>query len=72
MNKMTIKNRIEDAVGAQSAPEKLVKQTVLRVQGIVAGRGAELRLEQEGSKLSKGEVAYLTAAGLIVTARPSS
>ena len=65
MNEMTIKNRIEDAVGAQNAPEKLVKQTVLRVQGIVAGRGAELRLEQEGSKLSKEEVAYLTAAGLI-------
>jgi hypothetical protein len=65
MNEMTIKNRIEDAVGIQSAPEKLVKQTVLRVQGIVAGRSAEQRLEQEGGRLPKEEVAYLTAAGLI-------
>ena len=65
MNEMTIKNRIEDAVGTQSAPEKLVKQTVLRVQGIVAGRSAEQRLEQEGNGLPKEEVAYLTAAGLI-------
>lgn len=65
MNEMTIKNRIESAIGVQSAPEKLVKQTVLRVQGIVAGRNAEQRLEQEGSQLSKEEVAYLTAAGLI-------
>ena len=65
MNEMTIKNRIEDAVGIQSAPEKLVKQTVLRVQGIVAGRSAEQRLEQEGERLPKEEVAYLTAAGLI-------
>ena len=65
MNEMTIKNRIEDAVGIQSAPEKLVKQTVLRVQGIVAGRRAEQRLEKEGERLPKEEVAYLTAAGLI-------
>ena len=65
MNEMTIKNRIEAAVGIQSAPEKLVKQTILRVQGIVAGRNAEERLEQEGSELLKEEVAYLTAAGLI-------
>ena len=65
MNEMTIKNRIEDAVGTQSAPEKLVKQTVLRVQGIVAGRSAEQRLEQEGNGLPKEEVAYLTAAGVI-------
>ena len=65
MNEMTIKNRLEDAVGIQSAPEKLVKQTVLRVQGIVAGRSAEQRLEQEGERLPKEEVAYLTAAGLI-------
>ena len=65
MNEMTIKNRIEDAVGTQSAPEKLVKQTVLRVQGIVAGRSAEQRLEQEGNGLPKEEVAYLTAAGPI-------
>ena len=65
MNEMTIKNRIEDAVGNQRAPEKLVKQTVLRVQGIVAGRSAEQRLEQEGERLLKEEVAYLTAAGLI-------
>ena len=65
MNEMTIKNRIEAAVGIQSAPEKLVKQTVLRVQGIVAGRNAEQRLEQDGSGLPKEEVAYLTAAGLI-------
>ena len=65
MNKMTIKNRIETAIGIQEAPEKLVKQTVLRVQGMVAGRNAEQRLEQEGSKLSREEVAYLTAAGLI-------
>ena len=65
MNEMTIKNRIEDAVGNQKAPEKLVKQTVLRVQGIVAGRSAEQRLEQEGERLPKEEVAYLTAAGLI-------
>jgi hypothetical protein len=65
MNEMTIKKRIEDAVGIQSAPEKLVKQTVLRVQGIVAGRSAEQRLEQEGERLPKEEVAYLTAAGLI-------
>ena len=65
MNEMTIKNRIEDAVGNQRAPEKLVKQTVLRVQGIVAGRSAEQRLEQEGERLPKEEVAYLTAAGLI-------
>ena len=65
MNEMTIKNRIEDAVGAQNAPEKLVQQTVLRVQGIVAGRSAEQRLEQEGNALPKDEVAHLTAAGLI-------
>ena len=65
MNEMTIKNRIEDAVGAKNAPEKLVKQTVLRVQGLVAGRNAEQRLEQEGSALPKEEVAYLTAAGVI-------
>ena len=65
MNDVTIKNRIEAAVEAQSAPEKLVKQTVLRVQGIVAGRNAEQRMEQEGSTLAKEDVAYLTAAGLI-------
>ena len=65
MNEMTIKNRIEAAVGIQRAPEKLVEQTVLRVQGIVAGRNAEQRLEREGSTLPKEEVAYLTAAGLI-------
>ena len=65
MNEMTIKNRIETAVGSQKAPEKLVKQTILRVQGIVAGRSAEERLEKKGSELPKKEVAYLTAAGLI-------
>ena len=65
MNEMTIKNRIETAVESPNAPEKLVKQTILRVQGIVAGRNAEQRLEQEGGSLSKDEVAHLTAAGLI-------
>ena len=65
MNEMTIKSRIQDAVGIQRAPEKLVKQTVLRVQGIVAGRSAEQRLEQEGDRLPKEEVASLVAAGLI-------
>ena len=65
MNEMTIKNRIEASVESQKAPEKLVTQTVLRVQGIVAGRSAEQRLEQEGGRLPKEEVAYLTAAGLI-------
>ena len=42
-----------------------MKQTILRVQGIVAGRSAEQRLEQEGESLSKEEVAHLTAAGVI-------
>ena len=65
MNEMTIKNRIEATVESQKAPETLVTQTVLRVQGIVAGRSAEQRLEQEGKGLPKEEVAYLTAAGLI-------
>ena len=65
MNDVTIKSRIETAIGIRSAPEKLVAQTVLRVQGIVAGRSAEQRLEQEGDRLPKEEVAYLTAAGLI-------
>ena len=65
MNEMTIKNRIEASVESQKAPEKLVTQTVLRVQGIVAGRSAEQRLEKEGNRLPKEEVAYLTAAGLI-------
>ena len=65
MNEMTIKNRIEATEGIQRAPEKLVTRTILRVQGIVAGRRAEQRLEQEGSRLSKEEVAHLTAAGLI-------
>jgi hypothetical protein len=65
MKDMTIKNRIEAAVGIQRAPENLVQQTILRVQGIVAGRSAEQRLEQEGNRLSKEEVADLTAAGLI-------
>ena len=65
MNEMTIKNRIEATEGIQRAPEKLVSQTILRVQGIVAGRSAEQRLEQEGGSLSKDEVAHLTAAGLI-------
>ena len=65
MNEMTIKNRIEATVESQKAPEKLVTQTVLRVQGIVAGRSAEQRLEKEGNRLPKEEVAYLTAAGLI-------
>ena len=65
MNEMTIKNRIEDAMGTPHAPEKLVNQTVLRVQGIVAGRSAEQRLEREGSSLPKEEIARLTAAGLI-------
>ena len=45
MNDVTIKNRIEAAMGGQKAPEKLVQQTVLRVQGIAAGRNAEQRLE---------------------------
>ena len=62
MNEMTIKNRIENAMEAPRAPEKLVNQTVLRVQGIVAGRSAEQRLEQEGDRLPKEEVAQLTAA----------
>ena len=65
MNEVTIKNRIEAAMGVRTAPGKLVEQTVLRVQGIVAGRSAEQRLEQEGDRLSKEEVAHLTAAGLI-------
>ena len=65
MNEITIKNRIEAAVEEQRAPEKLVEQTVLRAQGIVAGRSAEQRLEQEGDRLPQEEVAYLTAAGLI-------
>ena len=65
MNEMTIKNRIEATETIQRAPEKLVSQTVLRVQSIVAGRSAEQRLEQEGNRLSKEEVAHLTAAGLI-------
>ena len=65
MNEVTIKSRIEAAEGIQRAPEKLVKQTILRVQGIVAGRDAEQRLEQEGDSLPKEEVAHLTAAGLI-------
>ena len=65
MNEMTIQNRIEAAVENPKAPEKLVEQTVLRVRGIIAGRDAEQRLEQEGDRLPKEEVAYLTAAGLI-------
>lgn len=65
MNEVTIKSRIETAIEIRSAPKKLVDQTVLRVQGIVAGRSAEQRLEQEGDRLPKEEVAYLTAAGLI-------
>ena len=65
MNEVTIKNRIEAVVGDRRAPEKLVLQTILRAQGIVAGRSAEQRLEQEGEGLPKEEVAYLTAAGLI-------
>jgi hypothetical protein len=65
MNEVTIKSRIETAIDIRSAPKRLVDQTVLRVQGIVAGRGAEQRLEQEGDHLPKEEVAYLTAAGLI-------
>ena len=65
MNEVTIKNRIEAAVGDRRAPEKLVDQTVLRAQGIAAGRSAEQRMEQEGNRLPKEEVAYLTAAGLI-------
>ena len=65
MNEMTIKNRIEAAVISPKAPERLVQQTVLRVQGITAGRSAEQRLEQDGGRLAKEEVAYLTAAGLI-------
>ena len=32
MNEVTIKSRIEAAEGIQRAPEKLVKQTILRVQ----------------------------------------
>ena len=65
MNEVTIKSRIETAIDIRSAPKRLVDQTVLRVQGIVAGRSAEQRLEQEGDHLPKEEVAYLTAAGLI-------
>ena len=65
MNEVTIKSRIETAIDIRSAPKRLVDQTVLRVQGIVAGRSAEQRLEQEGDRLPKEEVAYLTAAGLI-------
>jgi hypothetical protein len=65
MDEITIKKRIEAAMGERTAPEKLIKQTVLRAQGIVAGRNAEQRLEQEGDHLSKEEMAYLTAAGLI-------
>ena len=65
MNEATIKSRIESAVVSPNAPEKLVQQTILRVQGITAGRNAEQRLEQEGSRLPKEEVARLTAAGLI-------
>jgi hypothetical protein len=65
MDEITIKNRIEAAVETQRAPEKLVNQTILRAQGIAAGRDAERRLEQEGDQLPKEEVAYLTAAGLI-------
>ena len=65
MNDVTIKNRIEAAMGVQKAPEKLVQQTVLRVQGIAAGRNAEQRLEQEGHRLTGEEIAHLTAASLI-------
>ena len=65
MNEMTIKNRIEAAEAIPNPPEALVAQTVLRVQGIVAGRSAEQRLEQEGDRLPREELAQLTAAGLI-------
>ena len=65
MDEVTIKSRIESAVVSPNAPEKLVQQTILRVQGITAGRNAEQRLEQEGNRLPKEEVAHLTAAGLI-------
>ena len=65
MDELTMKSRIRAAAEGPNAPEKLVQQTILRVQGIAAGRNAEQRLEQEGSCLPKEEVAYLTAAGLI-------
>lgn len=65
MNDVTIKKRIEDALHEPRAPEELVRQTVFRAQGITAGREAEQRLEREGDKLPREEMAYLMAAGLI-------
>ena len=49
MNEVTIKSRIETAIDIRSAPKRLVDQTVLRVQGIVAGRSAEQRSDAFGT-----------------------
>ena len=46
MNEMTIKNRIEDAVGIQSAPEKLVKQIRSFVDAVKNGGKAPVPSSQ--------------------------
>ena len=63
-NKM-INNRITDAMQEPSAPEELVRRTIVRAQAIRAGRNAEEKLAQADKTLSHEEKEQLAAQSLL-------
>ena len=60
-----IKNRITDAMQEPSAPEELVRRTIVRAQALVAGRDAEEKLARTGKTLSHEEKEQLAAQSLL-------
>lgn len=61
----TIKNRIMDAMQEPSAPEELVRRTIVRAQLLRAGRNAEEKLAQTGKMLPHEEREQLAAQSLL-------
>ena len=60
-----IKNRIAAEMQEPSAPEELVRRTIVRAQAISAGRNAEEKLAQAGKALSHEEKEQLAAQSLL-------
>ena len=65
MDNVTIKNRIADAMQEPSAPEELVRRTVVRAQALRAGRNAEEKLARAGKTLLHEEKEQLAAQSLL-------
>lgn len=60
-----IKNRIAAEMQEPSAPEELVRRTIVRAQALSAGRNAEEKLAQAGKMLSHEEKEQLAAQSLL-------